>query len=117
MNKLLAAISQIFAVKQHFTSSYHPQTNSVAENCNKTIIQCLGTIIDENQTTWPELLPSVLMALRMSPSASSAFSPYHLVYGKEMNISFDTALIPRENLNHTAKKHIEQLLSNLKIAK
>ncbi|VDH99564.1 Hypothetical predicted protein [Mytilus galloprovincialis] len=57
MSKLVAAVTQIYNVKHYFTSSYHPQTNSVAERTNKTVIQCLGTIVDENQSNWAELLP------------------------------------------------------------
>ncbi|CAC5375847.1 unnamed protein product [Mytilus coruscus] len=62
--------------------SRYPQTNTVAERINKTVIQCLRTIniVGENQSNWAELLPGILMAFRMSPSASSEFSPYHLLF-------------------------------------
>ena len=117
MSKLVAAVNQIYNVKQQFTSSYHPQTNSVAERTNKTIIQCLKTVIDSNQLNWPQLLPGILMAFRMTPSASSEFSPFYLVFGKEMNLPFDTDLIPKPDINKNIKQHVQNVLDNLKIAK
>ncbi|CAC5365736.1 unnamed protein product [Mytilus coruscus] len=63
-SKLVAAINQIYNVKHYFTSSYHPQTNSVAERTNKTIIQCMRTLVHENQLNWPELLPDNLKIAR-----------------------------------------------------
>ena len=117
MSKLVAAVNEIYNVKHYFTSSYHPQTNSIAERTNKTIIQCLRTIIDENQLNWSDLLPGILMAFRMTPSASSEFSPYFLLFGKEMNLPVDTTLIPRTDINKNLKGHIENILDNLKVAK
>ncbi|CAG2216313.1 unnamed protein product [Mytilus edulis] len=57
------------------------------------------------------------MAFRMSPSASSEFSPYHLLFGKEMNLPVDTTLLPKTDLNKNLKFHIENILDCLKIAK
>ncbi|VDI72787.1 Hypothetical predicted protein [Mytilus galloprovincialis] len=53
----------------------------------------------------------------MSPSASSEFSPYHLLFGKEMNLPVDTTLLPKTDLNKNLKFHIENILDCLKIAK
>ncbi|CAC5369235.1 unnamed protein product [Mytilus coruscus] len=117
VGRLIGAVAAVFNVKQHFTSSYHPQTNSVAERTNKTIIQSIRTLIDDNQSDWPDLLPGVLMAFRMSPSATSEFSPFYLLFGKEMNIPMDVSLIPAENLNKDLSSHVQGILDNLKIAK
>ncbi|CAG2189121.1 unnamed protein product [Mytilus edulis] len=116
-SKLVAAINQIYNVKHSFTSSYHPQTNSVAERTYKTIIQCMRTLVDENQLNWPELLPGILMAFRMTPSASLEFSPFYLVFGKEMNLPLDTSLIPKPDINKNLVHHINNVLDNMKIAR
>ncbi|VDI08797.1 Hypothetical predicted protein [Mytilus galloprovincialis] len=105
----MAAVTQIYIVKHYFTSSYHPQTNSALAD-QQTVIQFLKTILDENQSNLAELLPGILMAFRMSPSASSEFSPYHLLFGKEMNLPVDTTLLPKTDLNKNLKFHIENIL-------
>lgn len=92
LSKLVTAVCEIFQVTRHFTSSYHPQTNSTCERMNSTIAQCLRTYVNSTQTNWSKLLPGVMMAIRMSPcTQASNFSPYHLVFGKEMNLPFDTS--------------------------
>ncbi|CAC5417185.1 unnamed protein product [Mytilus coruscus] len=116
-SKLVVAINQIYNVKHSFSSSYHPQANSVAERTNKTIIQCMRTLVHENQLNWPELLPGILMAFRMTPSASLEFSPFYLVFGKEMNLPLDTSLIPKPGINKNLVHHIKNVLDNLKIAR
>lgn len=118
LSKLVTAVCEIFQVTRHFTSAYHPQTNAACERMNSTIAQCLRTYINPEQTNWNKLLPGVMMALRMSPSTqASDLSPYHLVFGKEMNLPFDTSLIPKNGLNKDAKTHVSDLMSHLKIVK
>ncbi|CAG2209045.1 unnamed protein product [Mytilus edulis] len=53
----------------------------------------------------------------MTPSASSEYCPFYLVFGEDMNLPFGVNLIPREDLNKNLKTHIDNILDNLKIAK
>ena len=118
MSKLVTAVCEIFQVTRKFTSSYHPQTNSTCERMNSTIAQCLRAYVDKEQKNWPESLPGIMMALRMSPSTqASNMSPYRLVFGKEMTLPFDTSLIPRENLSSEAKTHVADLMHRLETAR
>ena len=72
-------------------------SNSTCERLNSTIGQTLRTYCDQNQMNWADLLPSVMMAIRMSPNnESTGFSPYHMVFGKEMNVPFDISMLPKE---------------------
>ncbi|CAC5373752.1 unnamed protein product [Mytilus coruscus] len=65
---------------------------------------------------WADLIPSVMMAIRMSPNTeSTGFSPYHMVFGKEMNIPFDISVLPKDNMSKSAKEHLHQLIDHLKI--
>jgi len=77
----------------------------------------MRTLIDENQLNWSNVLPGILMAFRMISSASSEFSPFYLVFGKEMNLPLDTNLIPKQDLSKNLKKHVQDVLDNLQIAR
>ena len=95
MNNFVNSLCDIFEIKHFLTSSYHPQTNSQVERTNSTLIQCLRAYIDNN---WPSKLPSILMALRNSPSTQSTdYSPFYMVFGIEMNLPFDILKIPKDN--------------------
>lgn len=118
MSKLVTAVCQIFQVTRHFTSSYHPQTNATCERMNSTIAQCLRTYVNQSQTNWHDILPGILMAIRMSPSTqSSDLAPYQILFGKEMYLPFDTSLIPKDGMNQDAKTHVTNLMKHLKLVR
>jgi transposase InsO family protein len=53
MSQLVNALCEIFEVKHHYTSAYHPQTNATCERTNSTIEQSIRAYIDEEQNNWP----------------------------------------------------------------
>ena len=115
-SNLVMALCEIFNVKRHFTSAYHPQSNSFCERNNRTIIQSLRAYCDKEQNNWPSKLPGILMALRNSPcTQSTEYSPYFMVFGKEMRLPYDVAVQPKDNLQKNAKEYVNELLANLKI--
>ena len=50
MAKLVQALYNMFAVKRHCTSSYHPQTNASCERMNSTIGQALQAYVKDDQS-------------------------------------------------------------------
>ena len=82
---------------------------------NSTIAQCIRTYINKDQDNWPDLLSGVMMALRMSPSTQAAdLSPYQILFGRVMNLPFDTSLITKDGRNQDAKEHVNNLMKRLK---
>ena len=68
MSNLVNARCEIFDITQHHTSAYHSSTNGMVERQNSTLAQSLRTYCGKEQTKWPELLLSIIMAFRKSPS-------------------------------------------------
>ena len=68
------------------TTAFHPQSNSVIERMNRTLLNMLAICIDEAQTSWSVKLPNVLMAFRSSVHESNGFTPHYLVFGHEISI-------------------------------
>ncbi|CAG2257357.1 unnamed protein product [Mytilus edulis] len=91
-SNLIHALSEIFDIKQHFTSAYHPQTNSFCERNNRTLIQSLRAYCDKDQENWPAKLP-------------------------EMRLPFDVAIEPKNNLQKNAKEYINEVIENLRITR
>lgn len=116
MSKLVSALCELFKIKRVHTSSYHPQTNSTVERANSTLAKTLRAYVDENQTNWSSLLPSVMMAFRSTPATeSSRFSPFQLMFGKEMLLTIDVNLLPKPTLPKQTKQFFEDLLGKLKL--
>ena len=118
MSKLISALCKMFQITRHHTSSYHPQTNSAVERTNSTLAQILRSYIGANQSDWVNLLPCALMSLRSKPcTESTGFSPYQLLFGKEMEIPIDTALVPKTSLPQSTQDYLSNLISRLKKVK
>ena len=114
MSKLTAAMCELFQITRYFTSSYHPQSNSTVERANSIILQAFRIYCKDKQDDWPEILPSVMMAHRMTPcTQSSQESPFFLLFGREMHLPIDTALLPKDNLAQDHKIHLNNVLSQL----
>jgi hypothetical protein len=59
-----------------------------------------------------------MMAFRMSSATESTeYSPFFLLFGKEMNLPFAIGIQPKENMGSDAKDHINDVICKLKIAK
>lgn len=117
MSRLVSALCEMFDITRHHCSSYHPMTNSACERLNSTIAQTLRAYVDKNQQNWADFLPAAMMAFRSSPASATGFSPFHLLFGKEMNLPIDTSLIPKTSLGLDAQHFFEQLLERLKAVK
>lgn len=116
MSKLVKALCELFEVKRIHTSSYHPQTNSACERRNSTMIQSMRSYINKDQTNWPSLIPSIMMAFRAVPCESTGYSPHELLFGRKMRLPIDTTLCPKPTLPLDVRQHFEQLIEKLKVS-
>ena len=118
MSKLIKALCQIFEITKVETSSYHPQTNSAVERLNSTICASLRTYINENQDNWPKLLPSIMMAHRMTPCTQSTHhSPFVMLFGRHCRLPIDVALQPSKPLSKDGTAFMEDLAERVTVTR
>ncbi len=116
MSLLIKHLSKLFEITNHYTSSYHPQSNAMVERLNGTLVKTLKAYVSDHQKDWPDYLPSVLMAYRISPATESThFSPYYLLFGKECRRPIDVALTPPEKLGGSIGEYVIKLGERKKI--
>ena len=118
VSNLVKALSELFNIKRHLTSSYHPQTNGACERMNSVILQALRAYTKDQQDDWYDVLPGILMAYRATPATQSTdYSPFFLLYGREMTLPIDTALIPKDRLAQDHKIFLSRILQNLETSR
>ncbi|KAL0149347.1 hypothetical protein M9458_055385 [Cirrhinus mrigala] len=91
MSRLMADLCRLLKVKQVRTSVYHPQTDGLVERFNQTLKQMLRRVAAEDKKDWDLLLPYVLFSIREVPQASTGFTPFELLFGRQPRGLLDVA--------------------------
>uniref|UniRef100_A0AAR2LYA0 Integrase catalytic domain-containing protein n=1 Tax=Pygocentrus nattereri TaxID=42514 RepID=A0AAR2LYA0_PYGNA len=86
---LFREICDLLEIQKTRTTPYHPQSDGLVERVNRTVTTMLSMFVHSNQRNWDELLPYVMMAYRSSIQASIKFSPYHVLFGREIVMPSD----------------------------
>ena len=118
VSNLMKELCNIFKISKINTSSYHPATNSTAERMNSVILQKLRIFCNKKQTNWAQLLPSIMLSYRVSPSVdSTGYSPYYIMFGRECRLPLDTALIPTSTAGTSQEEHLRRIIENQTICR
>ena len=89
MSKLLSELYSLQHIHSIRTSPYHPQTDGLVERFNKTLKSMLRKAVDTKGKNWDTLIPYLLFAYREVPQASTGFSPFELVYRRNVRGPLD----------------------------
>ncbi len=84
--KEVYALLGIRAIK---TTPYHPQTDGMVERFNQTLKAMLRKFVSETGSDWDQWLPYLLFAYREVPQASTGYSPFELLYGRQVRGPLD----------------------------
>ncbi|KAL0170492.1 hypothetical protein M9458_035088, partial [Cirrhinus mrigala] len=91
MSRLMADLCRLLRVKQIRTTVFHPQTDGLVEHFNQTLKQMLKRVAAEDRKDWDLMLPYVLFGIRKVPQASTGFTPFELLFGRQPRRPLDVA--------------------------
>ena len=99
-SKIFQTMTDTLGVCKTITTPYHPQSDGLVEQCNRTLKDMLSKIINQNQKDWDLWIPHVLMAYRPAVHASTGITtPHRLLFGREARIPVDL-LVEGVDSNH-----------------
>ena len=81
-SQLLVELYALCGITRTRTTAYHPQGDGLVERQIQTLSDTLSKL-GATSTDWLENLSSALFAVRVTPQASTGYSPYELLYGRE----------------------------------
>ena len=76
------------------TTSFHPQSNSLRERMNRTLLNMFFKSIADDQSNWSSLLPFVFLAYRSSVHESTVFTTNFFVFGHEQTLTIEVQTTP-----------------------
>ena len=87
-NKMMKEMCEDFKIQHHNSTPYRPKMNGAVEAANNNIKKIVQKII-VSYNDWHEMLPFALRGYRTSVCTSTGATPFSLVYGMEVVLSFE----------------------------
>jgi transposase InsO family protein len=79
-------------IHNHYSSLGHPQANGQVEVINQSLLKMIKTQLEGAKGLWPEELPNILWAYRMTARTPTGETPFRLAYGTEAVIPVEIGL-------------------------
>ena len=88
VGKVVSQLCKCLHIERIQMTPYHPEGNGVVERMHGTLGAMLTKAASEG-LDWVGQVPFTLFALRAAPNRDTAFSPFELVYGREVRTPLD----------------------------
>ena len=95
VNKVVRETLEKLKIDHVLTSVYHPQSNAKVERFHRTLHDILAKKVADNQQTCDLHLNQALAEIRFNVSESTKFSPFFLLYNRDLVLPVDNILSPR----------------------
>ncbi|GBM30716.1 Transposon Ty3-I Gag-Pol polyprotein [Araneus ventricosus] len=116
LSNLVKTINQLCQTSHLLTTAYHPQTNGLTESFNKTLADMLSMYTDVEQKNWDTVLPFVTFAYNSAKQNSTGFSPFFLIYGRNITTPLDV-ILPHNNDQDHDDSYVQQLITRFEEAR
>ena len=82
-SEMMKEFHELLSIKGVHSSPYHAQSNGVIERFHGTLKPMLKKVIVEQPRQWHRYIPALLFAVRELPNASTGFSPFEMMFGRQ----------------------------------
>jgi transposase InsO family protein len=111
MSSFFSETCKVLGIQRIHTSSFHPESNGMAERWHRTLHTGLSHLVNSTHTDWDIQLPFFLMAYRGTPHTTTGYSPFYLLHGREMSLPGNDNLKAKVA---TKARDIDQRIESLK---
>ena len=80
VNRVSQDLFALTKTKHRISTAYHPQTNGLVEQFNKTIQRALLKLVKKEQDDWDQYIDGVLFGYRTAVQKSTKKSPFEVMY-------------------------------------
>ena len=88
-NQLFTQLHRLTGIRMSNTTPYHPEGDGQSERFNRTVINMLKCIPENEKMNWMAHLPKLMFAYNSTIHKSTQFSPFFLLFGREPRLPID----------------------------
>lgn len=107
-SELFMSLLKLLGVKRSRTTAYHPESNGMIERWHRSLKAALTARMEEN-SSWLEELPTVLLGLRAAIKAESEVSAAELMYGQVIRLPGDFYVTSQSSNYLEPSAYVEKL--------
>lgn len=89
-SSLVAQLCSLYGCAKVRTTPYRPQGNGACERFNKTLLSLLTGLHPDDQTRWPDHLPTLLQIYNNTPHETTGLTPHFVMFGRHARLPVDT---------------------------
>jgi len=115
-SKLFYELCLLAGVNKSHTTAFHLESDGQTERMIRTLLQMLKTTADDNPATWPQRLPTVMAAYRMTVHKTTGMIPNMAMLGQEVMLPAAVIARPPEEPHRTTVPFVRDLRDTLRDA-
>ena len=81
---IMKEVGRLLSIRQLTTTPYHPACNGLVERFKGTLKSMLRKLCEEKPRQWDRYIPALLFAYRETVQESTGFSPFQVLYGRQV---------------------------------
>ena len=105
-SNIIRKLCEIAGIKKSRTTPYHPMGNGMVERYNKTLLNMLGTLSEDQKADWKSHVSTLTRAYNAAEHESTGYSPFFLMYGRHPRLAIDAFLGLRQDQD-LPKSHMD----------
>ena len=105
-NDIHHELQQYMGTKRIRTTPYNPSGNGQCERMNKTILQMLRTLGENQKSKWKDHLNTLVHGYNCTKNSTTGFSPFYLMFGRKPLLPIDLIL---GRVSESPKSHKQYL--------
>ena len=109
-SELVKEVCKLLEIKKTHTTPYHPQCNGIVERFNRTLLGMLATTVDSYPSSWEQNIRRVCLAYNSSVHASTGFSPFFLMFGRQVKLPVDLMYGTTQGKETAVMEYVKNLL-------
>ena len=106
---------KLLKIKHKKSTPGHPQGNGRIERFNRTLKELINRLVNNRVQSWESVVASAMLAYRSALSDTTGFTPFYLMYGR--NVKLPLSMLLQVNEGNFFEERLDNLSKAFKVAK